>query len=253
MRANRTLPAGNILLLLALCITGCASAPDVTVPPNGWTYGARALQLVVATAPAVNMDSGQPHALALGVFQLSDPAAFAGLTASSAGAAKALAQGAGADQSVVGFDRVILQPGESKTVFLSRAKDTQYIAFIAGYYKITPASDVALFNVPVQPVPTSWLTKGLVLTGLKSADSNGEPISLTVAIGLGPTQATEFVSRTPGSARITGTPPAAGGKEAAGAEGDKSKSGGGSEKKKSSGPSLPSLPGAKTGGGGGGE
>lgn len=251
-RIKRILPAGNILFLLALCISGCASTPDVTVPPNGWTYGARALQLVVATAPTLNMDSGQPHALALGVFQLSDPAAFATLTASSAGAAQALAQGAAADQSVVGFDRVILQPGESKTVFLSRAKDTQYIAFIAGYYQITPASDVALFNVPIQPVPTSWLTKGLVYVGLQSANSDGEPIPLTVSIGLGPTQATEFISRTPGSARIIGTPPAAGGKEAGGAGGDKAKSGGGSDKKKSSGPALPSLPGAKTGGGGGG-
>ncbi|MGH8400400.1 MAG: type VI secretion system lipoprotein TssJ [Gammaproteobacteria bacterium] len=253
VRANRILPAGSILFLLALCISGCASAPDVTVPPNGWTYGARALQLVISAAPTANMDSGQPHALALGVFQISDPAAFASLTASSAGAAKVLAQGASADQSVVGFDRVILQPGESKTLFLSRAKDTQYIAFIAGYYEITPASDVALFNVPTQPVPTSWLTKGLVLVGLQSANTDGEPIPLTVAIGLGPTQATEFISRTPGSARITGTPPTAGGKEGAGgAGGDKSKSGSGSGQKKSSGPSLPSLPGTKTGGGGGG-
>lgn len=249
VRAKRILLAGPALILLALCMAGCASAPDVTVPPNGWTYGARALQLVVATAPTVNMDSGQPHALALGVFQLSDPAAFASLTASSAGAAKVLAQGVAADQSVVGFDRVILQPGEKRTVFLSRAKDTQYIAFIAGYYKITPASDVALFNVPVQPVPTSWLSKGLVMVGLQSAKSDGEPVPLTVAIGLGPTQATEFISRTAGSARITGTPPSAGGKEGGG---DKAKSGGGSEQKKSSGPSLPSLPGAKSGGGGGG-
>lgn len=258
VRINRILPAGSILFLLALCVSGCASAPDVTVPPNGWTYSARALQLEVSAAPTVNMDSGQPHALALGVFQISDPAAFAALTASSAGAAKALAQGAAADQSVVGFDRVILQPGESKTVFLSRAKDTQYIVFIAGYYKITPASDVALFNVPVQPVPSSWLTKGLVLAGLQSASTDGEPVPLTIAIGLGPTQATEFISRTPGSARITGTPPTAGGKAGAGdAGGDKSKSGAGSDKKKSSGPSLPSLPSlpaakSSKGGGGGG-
>lgn len=248
-RKKRIPPAGSILLLLALCIAGCASTPSVTVPPNGWTYGARALELDIATSSAVNMDSGQPHALALGVFQLSDPAAFVSLTASAAGAAKVLAQGAAADQSVVGFDRVILQPGERKTVFLSRAKDTQYIAFVAGYYRITPDSDVALFNVPIQPVPTSWLTKGLVLTGLKSANSDGEPVALKVAIGLGPTQATEFVSRTPGSARITGTPPTAGGKEAGGAGGGNAKSGGGSEKKKSSGPALPSFPG--TGGGGG--
>lgn len=238
------------LLLLSLCLAGCASAPAVTVPPNGWTYGARALQLKVAASPSVNMDSGQPHAIALGVFQLSDPAAFVSLAASNAGAAKVLAQGVAADQSVTGFDRVILQPGQQQTVFLSRAKDTQYFAFVAGYYKITPASDVALFNVPVQPVPTSWLTKGLVAVGLKSASSDGEPVPLTIAIGLGPTQATEFVSRTPGSARITGTPPAAGGGKAAGAAGgDKSKSGGGSDKKKS-GPSLPSLPGSGGGGGG---
>ncbi|HET7921784.1 MAG TPA: type VI secretion system lipoprotein TssJ [Gammaproteobacteria bacterium] len=239
------LPAG-LGLLLAACVSGCASAPAVTVPPNGWTYGARALQLVVAASPSLNMDSGQPHALALGVFQLSDPAAFAALTTSDAGAARVLAQGKAADPGVVGFDRVILQPGQHKTVFLSRAKDAQYVAFVAGYYKITPASDVALFNVPVQPVPTSWLTKGLVAVGLKSASSDGEPIPLTVAVGLGPTQVTEFVSRTPGSARITGTPPAAGGAEGA-AGGDKSKSGSGSDKKQS-GPALPSLPGSGGGG-----
>lgn len=239
------------MLLLALCLSGCASAPAVTVPPNGWSYDARALQLVVAASPAVNMDSGQPHALALGVFQLSDPAAFVALVASDAGAAKVLAQGASADPGVVGFDRVILQPGEHKTVFLSRAKDAQYIAFIAGYYQITPAADVALFNVPIQPVPTSWLTKGLVYVGLKSASADGEPIPLKMAIGLGPTQATEFISRTPGSARIIGTPPsaagAAGGKEAA-AGGGKDKSGGGSDKKKSAGPGLPGLPGSGGGG-----
>lgn len=258
VRAYRISLAGSFWFLLALCFSGCASAPDISVPPNGWTYGARALQLVVAASPTVNMDSGQPHALALGVFQLSDPAAFASLTASDAGAAKVLAQGAAADSSVVGFDRVILQPGENRTIFLSRAKDTQYIGFVAGYYKITPASDVALFNVPIQPVPTSWLSKGLVLAGLQSANADGEPIPLTVAIGLGPTQATEFVSRTPGSARITGTPPAAGGKEGGSGGGDKSKSGGGSEQKKSgssplklSAPSLPASKSSKGGSGGG--
>ena len=250
---SRNARAGlGCLAPVALLLVACSSAPpNLTVAPTDWTYGARLVQIDVSAASTLNIDSGQPHAISLGVFQLSNPASFTTLSASPAGAAKLLDQGQGADASVVDFDRIVLQPGEKRTIFLNRAANAQYIGLVAGYYKLDALQDVALFNIPIIAKPVGWVTKGMVAVGLQGASTDGVPGPLALSVGFGPDQVAEYKSDTDGSARIFA--PAKGAKGGSG-------SGGQSSGSKSSGLSLPKTPpklpskssGSSSGGGGGG-
>lgn len=247
---GRGVKAGAAVLSACL-LAACASAPpDLTVQPDDWTYAPRTVELQLSAAETLNIDSGQAHALSLGVFQLSDPAAFTTLAASAAGAEKLLDQGMDADPTVVGFDRIVLQPGEKRTVNLNRAAHAQYLGFVAGYFKITPAQDVVVFNIPIVPKPVGWVTKGMVAVGLQGADTDGVPGPVTLSAGFGSEQVATFASLTPGSAKLVA--PQKGGGKGNGGSGGGAKSGG----KTPSLPSIPKLPSSKnnssSGGGGGG-
>lgn len=234
-----------------LLLAACSSAPpNLTVAPNDWTYGARLVQIDVSAANTLNIDSGQPHAISLGVFQLSNPASFSTLSASPAGAEKLLDQGQGADNSVVDFDRIVLQPGEKRTVFLNRAANAQYIGLVAGYYKLDPIQDVALFNIPIIAKPVGWVTKGMVAVGLQGASTDGVPGPLALSVGFGPNQVAEYKSGTDGSARIFAPAKGAKGGSGSGGQSSGSKSSGLSLPKTP--PKLPSKPSSSGGSGGGG-
>ncbi|HEY4126537.1 MAG TPA: type VI secretion system lipoprotein TssJ [Gammaproteobacteria bacterium] len=241
-------------LAVGLLLGSCASAPpQLTVTPDGWTYGPRLVTLQLEAAEALNLDSGQAHALSIGIFQLSDPATFSAATTSPAGAAKFLDQGADADASVVDFDRIVLQPGEKRTLNLNRAQNAQYIGIVAGYYQINALQDVALFNIPVVAKPVGWVDKGLTLVGVANASTDGMPGPLALSVGFGPDQVARFASDTEGSARIFATKGGkgggAGGKSSAGGGG---KSGGGGKMPSlpTSMPSIPKAPSAPSSGGG---
>lgn|GEM_PF-2424092 len=229
-RGLRSVLAG---LACGLLLASCSEAPpQLTVAPDGWTYGPRLVTLQLEAAEALNLDSGQAHALSIGIFQLSDPATFSAATATPAGAAKFLDQGSDADASVVDFDRIVLQPGEKRTVYLNRAANSQYVGIVAGYYQINTLQDVALFNIPVLPKPVGLVTKGMVAVGLQASDNAGVPGPLALSVGFGPDQVARFASDTEGSARIF----ASKGKGGGGGRGGKSGGGGGGSK-----PSLPSM------------
>lgn len=247
---GRRVQAGAAALSACL-LAACASSPPsgLTVQPDDWTYAPRGVELQISAAETLNIDSGQAHALSLGVFQLSDPAAFTTLAASAAGAEKLLDQGMDADPTVVGFDRIVLQPGERRTIELSRAAHAQYLGLVAGYFKITPTQDVVVFNIPIVPKPTGWVTKGMVAAGLQGADTDGVPGPVTLSAGFGSEQVATFASLTPGSAKLVAAQK--GGGKGNGGSGGGAKSGG----KTPSLPSIPKLPSSKnnsSGGGGGG-
>lgn len=233
---------GWTVLCACLLLAACASSPppDLTVQPDDLSYAPRTIELQLSAAETLNIDSGQAHALSLGVFQLSDPAAFGTLAASAAGAEKLLDQGMDADATVVGFDRIVLQPGEKRTVYLNRAAHAQYLGLVAGYFRITPAQDVVIFNIPIVPKPVGWVTKGMVAVGLQGADTDGIPAPVALSAGFGSDQVATYASLTAGSAKVVAAAKGAKGGAGAGSAGS-AKSGGGAGGK---GPSLPSLPGS---------
>ena len=58
-----------IALFLSLFLTACASKTTFEVAPEDWTYQERAIH-IHASAPAdLNVISGRPHSLAIGIFQ----------------------------------------------------------------------------------------------------------------------------------------------------------------------------------------
>lgn len=238
---------GGAALCAGLLLAACASAPppQLNVQPDDWSYAPHTIELQLSAADTLNIDSGQPHALSLGVFQLADPAPFSTLAGSAAGAEKLLDQGMDADPSVVGFDRIVLQPGEKRTIVLSRAAHAQYLGLVAGYFRITPAQDVVIFNIPVQPKPVGWVTKGMVLVGLQGEDTDGVPGPVTLSAGFGPEQVASYASLTAGSAKVTAPPKGAkGGGGGGSAGGGGGKPGGKGPSLPTSLPSMPSLPSA---------
>lgn len=256
-RVKRVVRVGGWLpVAAALLLAACSSAPpQLSVAPDGWTYGPRLITLQLEATETLNIDSGQAHALSIGVFQLSDPGSFGALSASPAGAEKLLDEGATGDPSIVDFDRVVLQPGEKRTVYLNRASNAQYVGIVAGYYTLTSPQDVALYNIPVVAKPEGWVTKGMVAVGLQSESTDGMPGALALSVGFGPDQVAHFTSDTSGSARIfASSKGGAKGGAAAGGKGGSASGGSGSGSKLPS-VSLPKIPTKSTsssGGGGGG-
>lgn len=245
--------SGWALSATCLLLAACASTPppELTAQPDDLTYAPHSIELQLSAAETLNIDSGQAHALSLGVFQLSDPAAFATLAASAAGAEKLLDQGMDADPSIVGFDRIVLEPGERRTVNLNRAAHAQYLGLVAGYFKITPSQDVVVFNIPIVPKPVGWITKGMVVTGLQAADTDGIPGPVTLSAGFGSDQVATYASLTAGSAKVVtakGGAKGGGGKSSAGG-GGKGPSLPTSMPKVPSVPSAPKLPGGSSSGG----
>ena len=234
---------GGTALWACLLLAACASAPpQLNVQPDDWSYAPHTIELQLSAAETLNIDSGQAHALSLGVFQLADPAPFSTLAGSAAGAEKLLDQGVDADPSVVGFDRIVLQPGEKRTIVLSRAAHAQYLGLVAGYFKITPAQDVVVFNIPVLPKPVGWVTKGMVLVGLQGEDTDGVPGPVTLSAGFGSEQVASYASLTAGSAKVVAPPKGAKGGGGGSAGGGGGKSGGKGPSLPTSLPSLPSAP-----------
>ena len=174
------------VLLLAL-LAGCSSTPtELSVDPEDWIYEKRAITVSVKAPADLNSVSGRPHSLAIGVFQLSDPNTFSGLSVTIQGSVELLQKGQ-IDESVVSFSLINIRPGEKKKVILNRSQHAQYLGMIVGYYKLNPAKDVKVFSIPLRAQERGLIEKGLAALTLISDEAKAFPDTLNVYIDLGRT------------------------------------------------------------------
>jgi predicted component of type VI protein secretion system len=154
---------------------GSASNPDnvrfAAVP------GALALEFTASEA--LNMVDGQPHALTLVIYQLSDRVALDGLLATREGVAKLLA-GERFDESVKSARQLCIQPGMTNRLSMERAEGARHVALVAGYHHPAQPSDyVRVFSYGIGQISV----KGATFTSRNRLRFRPLPLNLRAELG----------------------------------------------------------------------
>ena len=174
-----------LYLLPLVALFGCSSAPtELIVDPDDWTYEKRAITISIKASADLNSVSGRPHSLAVGVFQMSDPNTFSGLSVTKEGAVELLQKGQ-IDETIASFSLINVRPGEQKKVTINRTQSAQYLGLIVGYYNINPTNDVKVFPFPLRAQKRGIVEKGLAAMALISDEAKAYPDKLNVFIELG--------------------------------------------------------------------
>jgi type VI secretion system VasD/TssJ family lipoprotein len=172
------------LASLLLLVAACSSNPELSVEEEKWTYEVRAINLVLKAVNDVNSVSGRPHSIVVGLFQMSDPNTFSGLSVTREGAVELLQKGK-IDETIVDFRLLTMRPGEQKKVSVSRAEAARYIGVIAGYFKLNPKTDVKIFSIPIREVERGLVEKSLAATSMISDQAKAAPGKLNIIVDLG--------------------------------------------------------------------
>lgn len=184
---------GAVSALLA-ALAGCSSTPtELVVEEEKWTYEVRAINLVLRAAADVNTVSGRPHSIAVGLFQMNDPNTFRGLSVTREGAVELLQKGK-IDETIVDFQLLTMRPGEQKKVSIARAQTARHIGVIAGYFRLNPRTDVALFPIPIREVERGLVEKTLALAALVTDEAKAVPGKLNVVVDLGRSGSKQIVA-----------------------------------------------------------
>jgi predicted component of type VI protein secretion system len=123
-----------------------------------WSYAPGAISIELRSDPSLNLYEGEPHTLVLAVVQTIDPNLFKGLLADEAAVARLLATGQ-STPPMTAVERVIVEPGRTKTVRIDRAQLAQYFGVVAGYYQLDPVSNARLFRIPVEVKSSGLVVK----------------------------------------------------------------------------------------------
>lgn len=174
-----------LLVGLSILVSACSSTPtELTIDPDDWVYEKRAITISIKSSADLNSLSGRPHSLAIGVFQLSDPNTFSGLSVTTEGAVELLQKGQ-IDETVASFTIINVRPGEKKKVTLNRTQAAQYVGLIVGYYNLNPSKDVKVFPIPLRAQERGLVEKGLASLSLISDEAKAYPDKLNVYVDLG--------------------------------------------------------------------
>lgn len=183
-----------LLTSLLFLASACSSTPtELSVEEEQWIYEVRAINLVLRATADVNSVSGRPHSIAVGLFQMSDPNTFSGLSVTREGAVELLQKGK-IDETIVNYLLITMRPGEHKKVSISRAQTAKYIGVIAGYFKLNPRTDVKIFSIPFRAIKRGIVEKSLAWTSLISDTAKAVPGKLTVIVDLGRTASKQIVT-----------------------------------------------------------
>lgn len=149
-----SLSTGLVSILLALVLTAC-SGKD-TPPKPEWTRAEKAIRLTFKADSQANFYDGQPHAVAVAVYQLAEPGGFAQLITYPAGLQQLLTASPQLPPSLAS-EQFFLQPGETTEKIYDRAEGARWLVLAAGLYTASPENSAKLIQIPVE-IESSWLT-----------------------------------------------------------------------------------------------
>ena len=123
-----------------------------------WSYAPGAISIELRSDARLNVYDDAPHTLVLAIVQTVDPNLFKALLADETAVARLLATGQ-SNPPMTAVERVIVEPGRSRTIRLDRAQMAQYFGVIAGYYQLDPVSNARLFRIPVEVKSSGLVVK----------------------------------------------------------------------------------------------
>jgi type VI secretion system VasD/TssJ family lipoprotein len=139
-----------IIIIASSFLISCATStkPDPADPSLVWGYGSKSITISYQASKDLNVYDGKPHTILLCLFQLSEPNVFNELSKSDDGLTKLL-ECSRFDKSVTGYTRIIVQPGESKTLQLDREENGKWVGLVAGYFNLNYDQITKLFEIPI--------------------------------------------------------------------------------------------------------
>ncbi len=133
-------------IFISILINGCGGKE--VIPPPNWSFQEKAINISIKASPQLNMFQGLPHTLVMCVYQLQDPNGFNLYIQDQKGLTDLLRCNR-FDTSVLGFKRIVVQPGASQKLQMDRAENARYIGIVAGYYSLYARGAARLYEVPV--------------------------------------------------------------------------------------------------------
>jgi len=137
------------LVLLCLCscsvFSGSKDKGDADKPAI--PYEKESIILNINSDPQLNLYQGQPHSLALCIYQLKDPNAFNQLSEERNGLPR-LMQCERFDPSVLSSKRIFVHPARHVKEVRDRAEGARYLGIVAGYYTLEKSRVVRFYPIP---------------------------------------------------------------------------------------------------------
>lgn len=115
-----------------------------------WEFTPGGIEVRFKADPQLNYYDGNPHTLALCIYQLAAPDSFKDQSQTESGLLTLLSCERFDEANVASSKRVFVQPGEERIMALDRAEGAKFLAVAAGYYELAPKAATRLFAVPVE-------------------------------------------------------------------------------------------------------
>ena len=141
--------------LLLSFLVSCTKKPD---PVPSWAYGSKGIEITYTADKRLNTYDNKSHTLLLVIYQLDNVNAFNKFSAYKEGLEKLLAA-QNFDASVMGIDKVFVEPGDQKTMVLDRAEKAKWIGIVAGYYNLVPGKANRTFEFTFDVHTSGWIRR----------------------------------------------------------------------------------------------
>jgi len=132
-----------ILVLFSVGLT-----PRQPNPTPVWSFESGAVSIEYSADKSLNFFNDKPHTMIIVVYQMTAVDAFNTMSITEEGLKKLL-QADRFDPSVVGIDKIIVQPDEKKTKVFDRFENAKWVGIVAGYYELVPGQVSNTYKIPV--------------------------------------------------------------------------------------------------------
>ena len=119
-----------------------------------WTSTEQAISLEMTATDSLNTYQASAHSLLVKVFMLSDKTHFLKMAVTPSGITKLL-DSQYKHSSIVEETLYTLYPSETRSIELDRPSGVKYVAFVGGFYKLSPSLVTAIELFPVVDA-TPW-------------------------------------------------------------------------------------------------
>lgn len=166
----------GLFVMLSLAACGGSTPPDPTRSQPQWTFSPGGVKMRYKADRRLNEYDGVSHTVALCVYQLSAPSGFMNLKKTKDGLLKLL-ECTNFDATVMSYERIYVQPGEDRVLFLDRAEKATCLAVAGGFNQLVPEQSTRLFEYPVVESTEGFFT----------STTTRQPGKIFVNLFLGPT------------------------------------------------------------------
>ncbi len=128
-----------------------ASEPAVKTNPEVEPvrfFDPKGIQINYIADKMLNSYEDRSRTLMVVVYQLNNINAFNNLVKDEIGITQLL-ETERFDPSVVGMDKIFIEPGQKNTVYLSRVENARWVGIVAGYCDSIPSQTQRIFEIPV--------------------------------------------------------------------------------------------------------